>query len=215
MIHIGNRIKEVFENRPKRYTIDWFATELHCKRANIYNIFNRPTIDTELLARISVILQHDFFLDLSYEMRKEDETFQSNRKELYDSIMRSVARTVHQQLKRSNIVGNKATSHVINQYDDAESPFPYPEYKVTIQEAELPEVRPHIHLISSAQGFDIRMDIDDGTLISVKKGSKKTAGDYTDIEMKMKEWLTRPSSTHPDQTNREVARYFYATFNKN
>ena len=65
MIHIGNLIKEVFANQPKTHTIKWFAEQLHCRRGNIYDIFNRATIDTELLVRISRILDYDFFADLS------------------------------------------------------------------------------------------------------------------------------------------------------
>lgn len=65
MYHIGNRIREVFDEQPKAHNIQWFAAQLNCKRANVYNIFRRSTIDTELLARISVALDHDFFADLS------------------------------------------------------------------------------------------------------------------------------------------------------
>ena len=65
MIHIGNLIKEVFANQPKSHTVNWFAEQLHCRRGNIYDIFNRATIDTELLVRISRILDHDFFVDIS------------------------------------------------------------------------------------------------------------------------------------------------------
>ena len=65
MIHIGNLIKEVFANQPKTHTIKWFAEQLHCRRGNIYDIFHRATSDTELLVRISRILDHDFFEDIS------------------------------------------------------------------------------------------------------------------------------------------------------
>lgn len=65
MYHIGRHIREVFDLQPKTHNIEWFASQLNCKRANVYNIFNRRTIDTELLARISAILDHDFFRDLS------------------------------------------------------------------------------------------------------------------------------------------------------
>ena len=65
LMHIGKRIKEVFDNQPKGHTIRWFASGLHCDRRNIYNIFNRPNIDVELLMRISVLLNYDFFAELS------------------------------------------------------------------------------------------------------------------------------------------------------
>lgn len=65
MVHIGKMIREVFNRLPKGYNIGWFARELNCNRSNVYDIFNRPAIDTELLRRISLILRHDFFRDLS------------------------------------------------------------------------------------------------------------------------------------------------------
>lgn len=63
-MHIGAYIKEVFDNGPKTWTVAWFARELNCDRRNIYNIFARQSIDTELLLRISKILQHNFFTDI-------------------------------------------------------------------------------------------------------------------------------------------------------
>lgn len=68
MLHIGQMIKNNFDQQPKSHTINWFAEQLHCQRGNIYNIFNRKTIDTELLIRISIILNHDFFKDISEYM---------------------------------------------------------------------------------------------------------------------------------------------------
>ena len=65
MLHIGKRIKEVFDQQPKGHTATWLAIQLNCNRTNIYDIFRRPTIDTALLERLSRILDHDFFEDLS------------------------------------------------------------------------------------------------------------------------------------------------------
>ncbi len=64
-MHIGQRIKEVFDQLPKDKTIMWFATQLHCDRRNVYRIFNRNNIEIQLLHRFSLILDHDFFKDLS------------------------------------------------------------------------------------------------------------------------------------------------------
>lgn len=65
MLHIGKRIKEVFDSQPKRHTVKWFAEQLHCDRRNIYRIFERNNIDVVLLKQISEVLGHDFFKDLS------------------------------------------------------------------------------------------------------------------------------------------------------
>lgn len=66
---IGERIKEVFDKKPKGFTINWFAAQLHCDRRNVYRIFNKYNIDVQLLLRISQILDHDFFADLSRDFQ--------------------------------------------------------------------------------------------------------------------------------------------------
>lgn len=63
MIHIGKRIEAVLRDRER--TVAWFARKLYCNRQNVYDIFKRESIDTTLLQRISVILEHNFFRDLS------------------------------------------------------------------------------------------------------------------------------------------------------
>lgn len=76
MIHIGHLIKEVFKSR-EEHSIQWLAQQLNCNRRNIYDIFNRPTVDTQLLERISAILNHDFFADISAELNiKADDNAQ-------------------------------------------------------------------------------------------------------------------------------------------
>ena len=68
-ISIGERIKEVLKANKK--TTTWVSRELGCERTNIYNIFQRHSIDTLLLKRICIVLKHDFFKDLSDEIRKD------------------------------------------------------------------------------------------------------------------------------------------------
>jgi plasmid maintenance system antidote protein VapI len=58
-LHIGSIIKEELEKQER--TVSWFARKLCCDRSNIYKLFRRSTIDTELLLRISQILHYDFF----------------------------------------------------------------------------------------------------------------------------------------------------------
>lgn len=71
MSHVGQMIKAELDRHPKAHTVKWFAEQLHCKRTNVYDIFNRGSVDTALLARISRILNHDFFIDLSKDLKKE------------------------------------------------------------------------------------------------------------------------------------------------
>lgn len=68
-MHIGKKIQEILRQHPKEHTVTWFARQLNCHRVNVYDIFNRQTIDTELLKRISVILDHDFFHDISADIQ--------------------------------------------------------------------------------------------------------------------------------------------------
>lgn len=71
-MHIGSHIREVFMQQSREHTVTWLAKRLNCHRVNVYDIFNRSTIDTELLRRISLVLGHDFFQDLSDDLNRSD-----------------------------------------------------------------------------------------------------------------------------------------------
>ena len=58
-IVIGKLIEQ--ELRRQERTVTWLARKINCDRRNIYNVFERTYIDTELLLRISIALQTDFF----------------------------------------------------------------------------------------------------------------------------------------------------------
>lgn len=58
-IFIGKSIE--YELRNQERSVVWLARKLNCNRTNIYKIFNRSTIDTELLLRISNVIQRNFF----------------------------------------------------------------------------------------------------------------------------------------------------------
>ena len=58
-MHIGRLIKNRIAE--KNMTIVAFAEQLHCTRVNVYKIFNKNSIDTDMLVRISLILEYDFF----------------------------------------------------------------------------------------------------------------------------------------------------------
>lgn len=69
-IHIGERIKEVLLE--KGHNACWLSERIPCERSNVYHIFKRCDIGIELLFRISEILDHDFFAELSEELRQGD-----------------------------------------------------------------------------------------------------------------------------------------------
>ena len=59
MIHIGQLIRQELEDQGR--SVVWFAQRLAYSRANVYKIFEKSSIDTGLLLRISSLLGTDFF----------------------------------------------------------------------------------------------------------------------------------------------------------
>ena len=59
MMHIGKLIKAELELQERTPT--WLAKKIKCDRTNIYRIFERESIDTALLSRISTALNRNFF----------------------------------------------------------------------------------------------------------------------------------------------------------
>ena len=62
-IHIGKLIRNKLKEDGR--SVSWLAKKIHCKRDNVYKIFDRASVDTALLLRISFILKTDFFAYLS------------------------------------------------------------------------------------------------------------------------------------------------------
>ena len=68
-MHIGQRIKEVMAK--KKVSVIAIAKEIECERTNVYNIFERESINTGLLQKFSIILKHDVFKELSEDTFKK------------------------------------------------------------------------------------------------------------------------------------------------
>lgn len=62
-LHIGNLIKEVLQRQGR--SITWLGKQLGCSRQNIYKILSRPWIYTDMLLKISDLLDYDFFKSFS------------------------------------------------------------------------------------------------------------------------------------------------------
>lgn len=60
-VHIGQLVKSVFDE--SGMSVSELARRLRCERTNVYTIFRRRTIDVELLAMLSEILNHNFLDD--------------------------------------------------------------------------------------------------------------------------------------------------------
>lgn len=69
-MHIGQRIKEIMAER--RVSVIWVSKQIGCERTNVYNIFEREGINTELLQKFCLILDHDFFKELSKDTFKKN-----------------------------------------------------------------------------------------------------------------------------------------------
>lgn len=67
-IFIGKIIEEELRNQER--SVVWLSRKLNCNRTNVYKIFNRTSIDTELLLKLSNILKRNFFE--SYTARLEN-----------------------------------------------------------------------------------------------------------------------------------------------
>ena len=58
-VNIGKEIRD--ELLRQGHSVTWLSQQLGCNRTNIYNIFMRDSIGTDLLMKICVALDKDFF----------------------------------------------------------------------------------------------------------------------------------------------------------
>lgn len=66
-LHIGKLIKEELSRQGR--TITWLAKEVHCTRENLYKVFRKSWINTDMLFKICEALKHDFFKDYSSRLK--------------------------------------------------------------------------------------------------------------------------------------------------
>lgn len=62
-ISVGSLIKQELKRQER--SVVWFANHLSCDRTNIYRILSKDSIDTNMLIRISKVLNHNFFEDIA------------------------------------------------------------------------------------------------------------------------------------------------------
>ncbi len=60
-IHIGKRIKAKLKEQGR--TSVWLAAQIPCSPNHLYKVYAKPSINTDLLKRISRILDYNFFED--------------------------------------------------------------------------------------------------------------------------------------------------------
>lgn len=62
-IHVGSLIRAELTRQDQSVT--WLAEQLGIKRTNCYRFLRAQSLHTDHLARISIVMQHDFFADYS------------------------------------------------------------------------------------------------------------------------------------------------------
>lgn len=72
MIHIGQVIEA--ELRDQERTVSWLSRRLDCDRTKIYQIFHKPAIKTDMLMKISIVLNKNFFKLLEDDFKAEMKT---------------------------------------------------------------------------------------------------------------------------------------------
>ena len=63
MEHIGKLIKQEMERQERTPT--WLARKISCERTNVYYIFKQESLQADMIERISIALNHNFFQDIS------------------------------------------------------------------------------------------------------------------------------------------------------
>lgn len=59
-VHVGKKLKEVLEAHRPKVAKTAFAREIGRSTKNLYELFTYPSIDSAILAKASVLLNHDF-----------------------------------------------------------------------------------------------------------------------------------------------------------
>lgn len=79
-VHLGELIKEKVNT--SGYTITEFAEKIGLSRPAVYQLFNKQSIDTELLVRISLLLKENFvkhiFQYIEENLQKENTSKESD-----------------------------------------------------------------------------------------------------------------------------------------
>ena len=58
-IHIGRLIQA--QLKADKRSVGWLSREIGCTRNHVYKIFNRPSLDSDLLLHVSLSMNFNFF----------------------------------------------------------------------------------------------------------------------------------------------------------
>lgn len=65
-IHIGHLIQA--QLKADQRSASWLAREIGCSRNHVYKLFNKPSLDADLILKISVAMSFNFFQYYSAEV---------------------------------------------------------------------------------------------------------------------------------------------------
>lgn len=65
-MHIGQLIRQELDSR--QLSPSWLASKIYCSRQHVYNIFHKENLDVELLRRISLAMEYNFFAEIAREV---------------------------------------------------------------------------------------------------------------------------------------------------
>ena len=65
-IHIGHIIQARL--KADKRSVGWLSREIGCTRNHVYKIFNRPSLDADLILKISIAMSFNFFQYYSVEV---------------------------------------------------------------------------------------------------------------------------------------------------
>ena len=58
-LHIGKHIQA--QLKIDQRSVSWLAKQIPCTRNHVYKLFKRPSLDADLLLRISIVMHFNFF----------------------------------------------------------------------------------------------------------------------------------------------------------
>lgn len=67
-LHIGHLIQA--QLKADKRSVGWLAREIGCTRNNVYKIFNKASLDSDLILRVSKAMQFNFFRYYTEEVAK-------------------------------------------------------------------------------------------------------------------------------------------------
>jgi hypothetical protein len=114
-VHIGSIIKS--RAKAIRLGPTELGMRIETSKQNVYGIFKRKSIDTELLVRISVALDHDFFLYLSKSLNGSVQR-PSDAGKSPSKNAAALARE-NEYLRRINALQEEKISHLERQLEEA------------------------------------------------------------------------------------------------